>query len=370
MKRKLLYGLVSTLIVGGAIALSVLLIKSKPVPQKNNLKRNTIFVKAEKAEFTKLKSDMTYRGRITAYDHISLAAEVQGKIMQGDVRFKAGENFSKGDILVKIYSSEAEASIKSGKSTLLQTISKILPDLKVDYNEEYEKWSTFFNSIDIEKPLPALPEIASSKEKVFLAANNVLTGYYSLQQQEINLLRYTIKAPFNGSFIKVNKEIGAIASPGSELATIIRSDKLEVTVPVFPSDLNWIKNGDKVSITNTNGDIKTATVSRISEFVDESSQMVNVYIIYEAAQKAGFLYGEYVDVTFRGGELCGYSIPREAVVNDNFVYILEEKELVKTPVKVLRRLDDSYIINGFDPEMTIITESLASVDSTADYLAR
>jgi multidrug resistance efflux pump len=198
-----------------------------------------MYVKAEKAELVETESNMTYRGRVTAFDNVSLAAEVQGKIMRGDVRFKAGESFNKGDTLIKIYSRDVEATLKSGKSSLLQTISTILPDIKVDFPLEYEKWNSFFNDIDTENPLPHLPPINSNKEKVFLSANNVLSSYYDLQQQEINLLRYTIKAPFDGSFTSVSKEIGAIASPGSELATIIRSDKLEITVPVFPIDLDW-----------------------------------------------------------------------------------------------------------------------------------
>jgi multidrug efflux pump subunit AcrA (membrane-fusion protein) len=216
--------------------------------------------------------------------------------MQGDVRFKAGESFRKGDVIINIYSEDVQAALKSGKSSFLQTVSKILQDLKVDYKNQYNKWITFFNDINPEKPLPELPEIKSDKERVFLASNNVLTSYYNLKQQQIKLDRYIIRAPFTGSFKSVNKEIGAVASPGAELATIIRSDKFEVIVPVFPKDLKWLKKGDNVNIIDNRGVEQITTVSRISSFVDEATQSVNVYLTFNAKPNNKILDGEYVDV--------------------------------------------------------------------------
>lgn len=370
MKKKIIYGSLSTALIIIAFAFSSYLISAKPTPQKDNHKQNSVYVKAEKVNFIETESDMTYRGRVTAFDKVSLAAEVQGRIMQGQVHFKTGEHFSKNEVLITIYSEDVEAALKSGKSSFMQTLSKILPDLKVDYNNEFEKWNTFFNAIDVEKSLPELPEISSNKEKVFLAANNVLTNYYSLQQQEINLHKYIITAPFTGSFQTVNKEIGAVASPGAELASIIRSDKLEVTVPVFPSDLKWIHKGEKVKITNQLGEIKTASINRISGFINEATQTVDVYLTYQSSNKSSFLHGEYVDVAFKGGTLTGFEIPREALVDANSVYELIDKKLTKVQIEILRQLDDSYIISGISEGKTIVIESLASISENVDYLAR
>lgn len=369
-KKKLVYGGLSLTILIAAFIFSGYLINAKPVPRKDSHLQNNRFVKVEKVAPVHTESEIYRRGRVTPYDNISLAAEVQGKIMQGNVRFKAGETFNKNEVLVHIYKKDVEASIKSGKSSFLQTLSKILPDLKIDFPEEHEKWNAYFNSIDVEQILPELPRINSNKEKVFLAANNVLASYYSLQQQEINLSRYTIYAPFNGIFTSVNKEIGAIASPGVELATIIRSDKLELVVPVFPADLQWLQQGDKVAISLSNGSKSEATISRISGFVDESTQSVNVYLTYFNNGKNNLLPGEYVDAIFKGIQVSGFEIPREAIVDGSYVYELHNKKLSKIPVKILRQLDDAYIISGLESGKTIVTESLASVSDNVEYLAR
>jgi len=370
MKKKLIYGGLSIALIIAAFVLSGYLISSKPTPSADKNIQSTMFVKAEKVNLVEKESNMSYRGRVTAFDIVSLATEVQGKIMQGDVRFKAGESFNKGDVLINIYKEDVEASLKSGKSSFLQTLSVILPDLRVDYPDEYEKWNSFFKAIDVDKKLPVLPEITSDKEKVFLAANNVLASYYTLQQQEINISRYTIYAPFTGSFKTVNKEIGAIASPGSELATLIRSDKLEISVSVFPSDLKWINKGDKVQITDRNGELKTATISRISDFVDETTQSVDVYMTYQEYGKNSLLQGEYVDVNFKGIAVTGFEIPREALVDGNYVYELTDKKLKKVKIEILRQLDDSYIILGIDKDKIIVTESMAGISDNVEYVAR
>lgn len=369
-KKKLIYGALSVMLVVATILFTARLINAKPQPQKDETKHNIMYVKAQKVDMVETETNMVNRGRITAFDMVSLSSEVQGILMQGDVRFKEGEDFAKGDVLLKIYSEDVEASLKSGKSSFLQTLSIILPDMRVDYPSEYEKWITFFNTLDVEKALPQLPPVNSNQEKVFLAANNVLASYYSLRQQEINLKRYTIRAPFNGSFTAVNKEIGAVASPGVELASLIRLDKLEVTVPVFPADLKWIKKGSQVQIKDSEGKIQTVTVARISDYVDEATQSVNVFLTFKPDTKNSFLVGTYVDVTFATGAITGFEIPREALLNETFVYQLANKQLQKVEVEVLRQLEDSYIIGGFDSEMLVVTESLASVNPNAEYLAR
>jgi len=370
MKKNILYGIIGLSIIIISFVVSGYIIKSKKLPTKENSQQNSVFIKVEKASLNEISSELTYRGRITAFDQISLASEVQGKIMKGDVRFKTGESFKKGDVLINIYKEDAVALLKSGKSSFLQILSNILPDTKIDFPNEYEKWNKFFHAVDVEKSLPELPKINSDKEKIYLAANNVLSNFYQLQKQQINLKRYTIIAPFDGAFKIVNKEIGAISSPGAELATIVRTDKLEVTVPVFPSDIKFIKKGDNVLIVTSEGDIKNAKISRLANFVDETNQSVNVYLTYFPKPDDNILQGEYVDVKFKGVKIKGFKIPREALVNDSYVYTLKEKKLVKTKVQTLRILNDSCIISGIDEGENVVVESIATNNPNINYLAR
>ncbi len=369
MKNRLIYGFLAVLVLIGAIALTRFMMASKQSPMHDANKRSVIYVKTSKVENESITTQMVKDGRVSAYDNVSLSAEVSGKILQGDVRFKEGESFKKGEAIIRIYNDDVKATLKANKSSFLQTLSKVLPDIKVDYNSEYDKWMTFFNAIDVNQPLPELPIINSNKEKVFLASNNVLSSYYSLQQQEIILSRYVVRAPFDGCFTSVSKEIGAVASTGVELATIIRTDRLEVAVPVFPTDLKWIDEGQKVTLINRRGDTckLQATVSRKSSFVDKNTQTVNVYLTYTGND---LLAGEYLKAYFDCENVTGFKIPREAVLDNNSVYVLKDNSLISTPVNIARQLDDYTIISGIEPGTSVVMESLTSVNSEVDYKAR
>ena len=370
MKKKIIYGLLSVLVLVFAVGMTQWMVNAKVQPKKSNKKLDVTYVKVEKINYKETESEMKYRGRVTAFDVVSLSAEVSGKILQGDVRFKAGERYNKGQVLLRVYSEDVEASLMSAKSSYLQILARVLPDIKVDFSDEYDKWLDFFNAIDVSKSLPKLPQINTQKEKVFLASNNVLTNYYNIQKQEIDLARHTIYAPFDGSFKSVKKEIGAVASPGAELATLIRSDKLEVTVPVFPRDLSFINKNDKVEIVSTAGYNQQTTVSRVSNFVDAATQSVNVYLTFSAADVAGFLEGEYVDVAFSSKSIYGFEIPREAIANGGKVYVLENGKLSLVNAKIIRELEDSCIITLSDSTAVVVTESLASVNTATEYKAR
>jgi hypothetical protein len=368
--KKTWYKLLSVVVIAGAFFLSAYLVKSKKKPQKGSTSHNTLNVKAAKIIPSNIEYSSTYRGRITAFENVALISEVSGRLMKGEVRLKDGERFKKNDIIVNIYNEDIVAGLQSSISSFMQVLADILPDIRIDYPSEYDKWYRFFNELDPQKGLPELPSINSNQEKVFLAANSVLSSYFSLKEKEITLSKYHLVAPFNGSITGVNKEIGSATTAGSEIATLIRSDKLEIAVPVFPQDLNRIHIGDTANIVTRNGNIQNVAVTRISDFVDESTQSVNIYLSYYPGSKDNLLEGEYVDVTFPNHKIFGYEIPREAIVDKKYVYELNEKHLKKLPVTILRSLNDSYIIAPADSGKTIVIESLASINPNTEYIAR
>lgn len=370
MKTKVLYTIAGIVVIILSVFITGKLIMSKPVPESNKQVISYLNVKAEVAKNSNYTSNIKYRGRISSYENVSLSAEVSGKIIQGDIPFKAGQEFTKGNVLVRIYNEDVKASLMSGKSSFMKTLSSILPDINYDFPDEYTKWKNFFNEIQVDKSLPELPKINSDQEQIFLASQGVLTAYYSLRQQEINLQKYTIYAPFNGTLKSVSKEIGAVTSMGAELASIIRTDKLEVTVPVLPEDAKWIKVGDPVELIGIN-QTETGKVSRIANFVDASTQSINIYINYYPNGNNYFLDGEYIDVKFEISKNAkGIKIPREALLNGNQIYVIQDESLIKKTIHIERSLDDYYIISGINDNEIIVTESLADVSEATKVKAR
>jgi RND family efflux transporter MFP subunit len=370
MRSKVLYTIAALTIILLSVLITGKLIMSKPVTKTNERSENLLSVKANTAKNTDYNSNVKYRGRISSYENISLSAEVSGKIIQGEVPFKTGQSFKKNDLLIQIYNEDIKTALMSGKSNFLRTISAILPDMNIDFPNEYAKWKTFFSQVKVDQNLPNLPETKTEQEQIFLASQGVLSEYYSLCQQEINLKKYTIYAPFDGSFKKVSREIGSVASMGAELASIIRTDKLEIIVPVLPEDAKWIKTGNQVKLIGSES-TKTGKVSRIANFVDASTQSINVYINYYPNGENAFITGEFIDVQFNiAKKITGIKIPREALLDNNQVYIIQSQLLTLRSIKIERMLDDHIIISGIKDGETIVMESLANITEGTKVLTR
>jgi len=362
MKRNVVVkGGISVLILFLAFGLFAMLTEKKQHPVKAANNQPHLKVKTELVKNDDFKETMTYSGRVSSFETISLSAEVTGKILHTSVPLKEGEYFSQGDMLINIYQEDNKASLKSLKSNFLKTLATLLPNMSVDFEESYNKWNTFFGSIDLDKNLPELPKISSEKERIYLAASGVLSDYYSIKQQEIKASKYTISAPFSGFYKKVNKTEGSIATAGSEIAQIIRADKLEVTVPVVSSDSRKLTIGQQVIIRKDNFEQK-GKISRIAGFVNASTQSVNVYVGLTSTKGKKIFEGEYVIVDFSFPiEGKGVRINREALLNDNYVYTVRDNKLQKKQVQPLYYSDDYVIVGGLKNGETLVVESLVNV---------
>lgn len=362
MQSKLMYSISGVLILAGAVLLTFLLMKNQPEAEKQQKQESSLHVKAQKVDNEPVESAVSYQGRISSYETVTLSAEVNGRIMEGNVPFKEGQQFKKGELLISIFNDDIQASLTASRSNFLQKLSAVLPDLNIDFPEESNKWKDFFNSIDLHNSLPVLPEIHSEKEQVFMSSKGVLSEYYSIRTQEINLSKYEIFAPFDGSFRVIQRQTGAVANMGVTLATIVRTDLLEMIVPVPPSDAKWIEPGIPVTITGENNNTESGTVTRVSDFLDETTQTVKVYVTYIPKGKQAYKIGEFAVATFDiDKQVKGVAIPREALIDGQKVYVIQNGILQLKEITTERKLSDHVIISGLGDGEIVVTESLVDV---------
>ncbi|MGM0551615.1 MAG: efflux RND transporter periplasmic adaptor subunit [Bacteroidota bacterium] len=362
MKNKWVTTLLGIGLIAVVVITSAFLIKNKPVPPKNEARETVLYVKTLPVTYEEANFKTTYHGRVQTAETVSLSAEVSGKIMHGEVPLKEGERFSKGQLLVRIYHKDAQAALQSVRSNFLQLLSSVLPDIKVDYPKAYDAWYQFFTSISISEDLPELPDFTSQTERVFLASRGILTQYYTIKQQEITFQKYNLYAPFNGAYKQVNKQVGAVAGMNAELARLIRTDALEVVVPVLPEHRQWIRSGMIVELTTKSGEQVQGRVARMANFVDPTNQSVNSYIAVRGVEAQKLLEGEYVDATFTSrSAIEAMELPRVALLDDESVYMVKEGKLVKQKVRVEAYLKDDVLLTGLEAGGTVVSESLIDV---------
>ena len=221
----------------------------------------------------------------------------------------------------------------------------------------------FFNAIDMDEELPELPVVDNEKLKIFLASRNVLSEFYGIQQDEKRLSRHSLFAPFNGTFTQVNSEVGGYVNTGGQIARMIRTDQLEVEVPVENEQSRWIKIGDNVKVYSRNKEIeRSGVVVRKSDFVDPATQSRSIFVKVQSSVKDELLAGEYKLVEFPGQKIPqAMEFPRSSVFNTNEVFIVIEGKLKKKEINILKRNETTLIFNGLEENTKVVAEPLINV---------
>lgn len=360
--RKLIVGFTVLIIIGGAFLLMKVLAGFRKEPPKIPPKEIKRYVKAEKVAYQDIESQVIGTGRLSSMHQVDVITEVQGKILAGNVPLKKGQSFKKGDLLFRIYDREARLNLLSRKSRFLNAIANLLPDFKVDFPDSYENWTRFLGDIKIEEDLPPLPKIASTKEKIFLAGRNILSDYYSIKSEEVRLKKYSVYAPFKGTYTQVLLEVGSVANPGSRVGEIIRTDKLELEVPVEAHNADWINPGDTAYVTTEDGSREwSGNVVRKADFVDAGTQSISVFVGLESTPQNPLYLGMYLKAVFPGVMVRNaMQIPRNAVFNSNEVFIVKDGRLAKRMIDIHKVDETTLIFSGLDQGAALVVEPLVN----------
>ncbi|NQU54467.1 MAG: HlyD family efflux transporter periplasmic adaptor subunit [Bacteroidetes bacterium] len=367
--RKITFIIVALIILlGGSAALSMLFVSLKPEPQikpEMELKR---FVKAESVKYIDIISSVVGEGgHVVSSNEVTLIAEASGKIEKGSISLRKGTSFKKGQLIAEIYKDEVELALKARKSRFLTVITTILPDIKVDFPEQLEAYEMFFRAINMDEELPELPVIRNEKLKIFLASRNVLSEFYGIQQDEKRLSRHSLYAPFNGTFTQVNFEVGGYVNTGGQIAKMIRTDQLEVEVPVPNEQSKWIKIGDKVQVYSKNRvTVQPGVVVRKANFIDPDYQSRSIFVKVQNSSIDELLTGEYKVVVFPGQIIpSAMEIPRSAVFNSNEVFAVIDGRLKKQVIDIVKTNETTLIFSGLEEGMKIVVEPLINVQENS-----
>jgi len=332
--------------------------------QKREIKPQIRTVNTELVQFGELNLEITGNGIVESKSILDVVSEVSGKIDYAKNGLKDGTFVKKGETVVKVDSREIENNLFSLRSDFVNAIASLLPDLKAESLELYNKWFDYFSLVDIHKELPKLPEISNLPEKIKLSSRQIFTKYYSARNQEIQLAKCVIIAPFTG-YIKSSGVIeNSFIARGQHLYTIEDVYNLEIAVPLLVNEFNQIEfdNGTNVQITSDNSnEVLQGKLIRQDPTLDRNSQSLKIYVAFSNYNMIPeFLSGNYVNIKITGKKLENVaSIPRHLVVNENYVYTIEDSLLARQKVDIIEFQEDKIIIaNNFESELEIITTLL------------
>ncbi|MEM1124127.1 MAG: HlyD family efflux transporter periplasmic adaptor subunit, partial [Bacteroidota bacterium] len=268
------------LILGGAIFVLAPKMSQKEAPPKKEVTETIVSreVKVRKVKNGDIRSTIEVQGSLEAYNKVDIFAEVTGALSTNRA-VKVGNYFKKGAVLLDIDREEMKLNILAQKSSLLNAITTLMPDLKIDYPESFQQWKTYIDNFDVEQSIRAFPKPLNDQEKYFIASKNLLNQYYTIKSAENRLQKYTVYAPFSGVITQSNIQPGALVRAGQKMAELMGTGTYEVKATINLEDLKFIKTGNKVNLYSDAMDGQwTGTVKRISDQIDPNTQSVIAYI--------------------------------------------------------------------------------------------
>jgi len=363
MKRKILLILPIVILIIGVIAMRILISMKKEPPKRASVVLPRM-VAAQVVQLKDIPAQIIAYGRLMSAQPITLFSEVAGEIMSGTVPFQPAQSFKKGDLLLKIDDRQIKLDINTAKSDFLNALAAVLPELKADFPEEYEKYQSYFDCCGFGKELMELPDTDNQKVKLFLSRFNVYKLYFTVRNLEIRLEKHYFYAPFDGSIVSADLRVGATARVGSQLGQIINLENLEVELPIPAIDVQWIDQTRPVIFTSTEmAGQWQGKIRRIGKNIDTRTQAVQVYASVDRGDQNGLFNGVFMKAQIPGKVIKNsISIPRRAIYEDKFVYLVKNGKLEYREVMISFQEPESVIATGgLQNGDTLVVELLQGV---------
>ena len=353
--RKWILFILGFIVILTSFLFSKKIIDSSPPPRKKAENR-------VRDVFTKTVKNVSYQvqipsdGILRAYNRIQITSRVQGILKTIKPLFKPGQEYKLGQNIALIESSEYRANVIAQRASLYNLITSVLPDLKLDFPEDYENWSLYLNKFNLEKPVPALPKM-EDKVKLFVSGRGIISSYYSLQNLEKTLTFYSIRAPFNGVLVQANVTEGSLIRPGQVLGEFIAPEDYELMVSLPKSYISNVSKGAEVEVKSIDTDqVFSGLVSRINAKVDSQTQSVEIYIrIKDKKLKEGM----YMEAQIEAMEFNNvFPVDRGLINWSKELFVVRENKLLLLKVNPIHYTETLAIVKGLAEGEEIISQPL------------
>ena len=351
-------------IVAGLLILAFSYLISNLILNLNKVEESLVSESSKLVKVTKVKNsinpiNLSVDGRLKSKNRINLYSEVTGILNFNNNTFVEGNSFKKNNIIFSVNSNEFHSSVKQARSELQNLIASVLPDLKIDFSDNFKNWESYFKNFDVNKSVSELPVSNSEKEKYYIVGRGIQSAYYKVKSLEERLNKYFMFAPFSGSLIDVKINEGTMVTPGMLLGSFISDDNFELTVNIPSKYVSDILINEEIKI-NLDGTDYSGFIKRINKNIDRISQTVGVHIEFKNNKLKDGMYVK-TKIPLRINKE-GFSISRSNLINDSFVYVAESNNTVGIRnVKIIYYDEDSVIVSGLENNTNLISSYIPGI---------
>lgn len=307
---------------------------------KGGKKNGPVSVNLMIVKDTAVNNQIDITGTIDANERVSLISQTAGNIT--GIYFTEGAKVTKGQLLVKVYNQDLQASLQQVKAQMvlardINNRNKILLEKEAVSKEEYE---TSMSSLNAMK-----------------AQSDVIRA---------QIARTEIRAPFSGTIGLRNVSPGGYLSPATSIATLVNINPAKVTFSVPERYLPIIGPGSKVSFTiESSQKVFNATVYAIEPSLDATSRTITVRAKAPNADNL-LTAGSFAKINLTLDQIPKtIMVPTECVIPDiksSKVYVYENGIAVARDVKTDMRTDTKIqVISGLKQGDSIVVSGLIQI---------
>lgn len=318
-------------------------------------------VRVEKVKYAPFASGVSYVANAVAYNEVPVYPRIQGWLIS--LGIYPGNKVKNGQVIAQLDSSEISSKVgeanfaalaaKQNYKASLNTVNEnnaLLEKSQQAINATKEDLNYWKNEINRSKTLVdagviSIEEFQSDQAKyaqslashnqaqeeyralknALMASKNMSGSQFyqskqalqNLETQKIIKKYTTITAPFDGLVTERNIPPGTLVSPGMQIVKIVQINPLRIQANVSQSDINKIKVGDDVIITDSdNLNIK----SKISSVFPSLETKTRTGIV-EALIKNdnwGLLPGDFIKMNILTGKKKeAITVPNSAIIKFN-----------------------------------------------------
>ncbi|MBU2939862.1 efflux RND transporter periplasmic adaptor subunit [Lacinutrix sp. C3R15] len=349
--RNIILSIIGILLIVGSFFFAKKLIadKNKPKPVQAKIVK-TVFT--DTVQNSTIPIVIAANGSLEAKRRLEIYAEVQGIFKPGSKLFKPGQEYRAGQTLIQMDASEYYASVQASKSNLYNSIAAVMPDLRLDFPDVFDKWQNYLNHFDLNKPTPKLPEMTSDKENYFITGRSIVSNYYNVKNLEQRLAKYTISAPFSGILTEALVTEGTLIRSGQKLGEFIDTSVYEMEVAVSKAYANLLKVGESVALNNLDKtETYTGKVSRVNGSIDATTQTITAFI---EVKHENLKEGIYLEANLNAKEESdAIEVDRNLLLESQQIFVVKDTLLDVIDVKPVYFSDTKVVLKNV-PNGTVI----------------
>jgi len=373
--------LIPLAIVAGGGATAFAMINSAQTAERSEPKVEPRLVSVFEPEVEDAVAMIHGTGVVEPARRITISPEVTGRIVELSDHLVLGGRMRAGEQLVRLDARDYRLDVRARKTA----VDRAKLDLEVEQGRSKvakREWDLLAKDgskgegagrLVLRKPQRENAEVAVDAAKV------------DLERARIQVSRTTIDAPFNATVTEESVEEGQLVQPGTQIATLIGTDRFWVRVSLPIEDLALIdvpgpgekyEPGDAVPrarVIQRLGPqgvvLRDARVLRLIGELDPETRRAQLLVEVERpldppAGQLPLLPGSFVDVEIEGQPLPNtQKIPRAAVIEGNQVLVADTNDALARRKLNIRWTDDAFVYaaSGLEPGDRVITDKVSPV---------